>query len=128
MVDNGSLDGTVAAVRRLAPSAQVIANPGNRGLAAANNQGLEAAGGDRLLICNPDVIFDPGAIDALDAALGRHPKAGWVVPRLRYEDGQLQTSAGDLPSLAQAVFGRQVSRRRGDGSARGFWWDGWGHD
>ncbi|MGI8751454.1 MAG: glycosyltransferase family 2 protein [Acidimicrobiales bacterium] len=128
VVDNGSIDGTVDVVRRLAPSTRVIANPTNRGLAAANNQGLVAAEGSRLLICNPDVVFAPGAIDALDAALARHPKAGWVIPRLRYEDGRLQTSAGDLPSLAQAVFGRQVGRRRSAGIPRGFWWDGWPHD
>jgi len=127
VVDNASEDGTVPTVRRHFPAVRVISNRRNRGLAAANNQGLVASGGDRLLICNPDVVFGPHAIDALGAVLDRHPSAGWVVPRLRYADGGLQTSAGDLPSLAQALLGRQADRRRRAGTASGFWWDGWPH-
>lgn len=128
VVDNGSADGTAAVVRARFPAALVIANRRNRGLAAANNQGLAAAAGDRLLICNPDVVFRPGSIDALSAVLDRRAGAGWVVPRLLYPDGQVQTSAGDLPTLAQAVLGRQADRRRRRGSPSGFWWDGWPHD
>jgi GT2 family glycosyltransferase len=128
VVDNGSADGTVGLVRAHVPSARVIANDRNRGLPAANNQGLAVAAGDRVVICNPDVVFAPGAIDALSRVLDRHRGAGWVVPRLRYEDGGLQTSAGDLPTLTQAVLGRQAGRRRRPGSPSGFWWDGWAHD
>ncbi len=128
VVDNGSVDGTVDLVRAHVPTARVITNRRNRGLPAANNQGLTVASGDRLLICNPDVIFAPGSIDALSAALDRRPSAGWVVPRLLYDDGRLQTSAGDLPTLGQAVLGRQAGRRRRPGSPSGYWWDGWAHD
>ncbi|MEO7556216.1 MAG: glycosyltransferase family 2 protein [Acidimicrobiales bacterium] len=125
VVDNASSDGsaqTVAAV----PGVRVIANAENRGLAAANNQGIVAAQGEVLLVSNPDVVYRPGAIAALVAALGRHPSAAIVVPRLRYPDGTLQTSAGDIPTLRDAVRGRRHSRRAA--STTGFWWDGWAHD
>lgn len=124
VVDNGSRDGTVAHLRAEHPWVRIVANRTNRGLPAANNQGMVAARGTLLLICNPDVVFTPGAIDALVAALERHPEAGWVVPRLRHPDGRLQTSAGELPSLLQALAGRQLNGRR----PGGFWWDGWAHD
>ena len=62
------------------------------------------------------------------AVMDRHPKAGWVVPRLLHEDGSLQTSAGDLPTLTETLLGRQAARRRSGGSTSGFWWDGWAHD
>jgi GT2 family glycosyltransferase len=128
VVDNGSSDSSVEAVRASAPWATVIANPANRGLAAANNQGILAARGEVLLICNPDVVFGPGALAAMLAALDRHPRAAFVVPRLLNGDGTLATSAGDLPRLRDALLGRQAQRWRASGAPRGLWWDGWGHD
>jgi hypothetical protein len=130
VIDNGSQDGSVEAVGRAAPWARVIANPANRGLPAANNQGIAASSGDALLICNPDVIFRAGAIKALVDLLDRKPRAGSVIPRLVYDDGTVQTSAGDLPTLAEALRGRQAQRRRASatGLPSGFWWDGWSHD
>ena len=128
VVDNGSTDGSVEAVRTNFPWARVIANPTNRGLPAANNQGMVAATGDTLLICNPDVVFRKGAVAAMLATLSRHPRAGFVVPRILYQDGTLATSAGDLPRLRDALFGRQALRWVAPGSASGFWWDGWPHD
>jgi hypothetical protein len=129
VVDNGSTDGSVAWLRAEDRGVQVIANRDNRGLPAANNQGIAASTGELLLICNPDVVFRPGAIGALVDLLGRRPRAGIVVPRLLYPDGELQTSAGDLPTLAGALKGRQAQRRRATaGQPEGFWWDGWPHD
>ena len=128
VVDNGSADDTVERVRASSPGARVVANGANRGLPAANNQGLLLSSGAHVLVCNPDVIFAPGSVDAMVSVMERHPAAGWVVPRLVYEDGALQTSAGDLPSLRDTVLGRQASRRRQSGATSGFWWDQWGHD
>lgn len=128
VVDNGSRDETLAIVRSIAPGARLIANETNRGLPAANNQGLRASTGEMMLICNPDVVFRPGAVAALLDVMQRQPHAGWVVPRLTYEDGGVQTSAGDLPSLIDTLLGRQASRRRRPGVTEGFWWDGWAHD
>jgi len=131
VVDNGSRDGTPGALRREAPWARVIVNSTNRGLAAANNQGMIAARGDCFLISNPDVVWRPGAVDALRSVLERQPRAAWVTPRLRYVDGRLQTSAGDLPKLLDALIGRQgerARRRRAANPTTGLWWDEWEHD
>jgi len=128
VVDNASRDDTVERVRALAPDAHLITNDSNRGLAAANNQGMRAARGSAYLICNPDVVLQPGSVSAMMAVLERHHHAAWVVPRLVHEDGVLQTSVGSLPTLAEALLGRQIARRRSPGSPTGFWWDGWAHD
>jgi GT2 family glycosyltransferase len=128
VIDNDSADSTLAVVSHTMPSARIIANPTNRGLAAANNQGMKAARGRRYLIANPDVVFDPGAVLAMVDVMDRHERAGWVVSKVLYEDGTLQTSVGNLPTLAEAVLGRQAARRRAPGSPTGFWWDGWPHD
>jgi GT2 family glycosyltransferase len=142
VVDNGSSDGSAAWVRKAVAGdgagddgdlggldIQLIANRHNRGLPAANNQGLVASHAPAVLICNPDVVFRPGAVAAMMETLERRSSAGMVVPRLLYPDGELQTSAGDLPTLRQALAGRQAQRRRGEvGRPSGFWWDGWPHD
>jgi GT2 family glycosyltransferase len=126
VVDNASTDGSPDRIASAFPDVQVIRNRRNLGLAAANNQGIAAAGHDRLLICNPDVIVGAGALDALAACLDRHLRAAWVVPRLRRPDGSLQTAVGDLPSVAEALLGRRWWARAR--ARRGFWWDGFGHD
>jgi N-acetylglucosaminyl-diphospho-decaprenol L-rhamnosyltransferase len=133
VVDNASSDGSAApaAARAAVPGScvRLIRNARNRGLAAANNQGLAATTGDRVLICNPDVELTAGAVDALSAAMDRHPHAAVAVPRMENLDGSLQTSAGDLPRLSEALLGRRLSRRlvRDGSGPAGFWWDGWDH-
>ena len=127
VVDNGSTDETTEIVRRHALGPRLIANEENRGLAAANNQGMSAAAGELVLLANPDTEVTPGAVAALRDLLERRPRAAFAIPRLRYPDGRPQVSAGDLPTLREALLGRQA-QGGGDGEARGFWWEGWPHD
>jgi N-acetylglucosaminyl-diphospho-decaprenol L-rhamnosyltransferase len=127
VVDNGSSDATAEVVKRHPLGARLIANRENRGLAAANNQGITAAAGAFVLLANPDTEVTPGAVDAMRGLLERRPRAAFVIPRLRYPDGRPQVSAGDLPTLSEALLGRQAQGRRA-GEARGFWWEGWPHD
>lgn len=53
----------------------------NRGYAAGVNAGLAVAAGDTLLIANPDLCFDRGAVAALLAALA----AGWDLVGPQFE-------------------------------------------
>ncbi|HXP86812.1 MAG TPA: glycosyltransferase family 2 protein [Bryobacteraceae bacterium] len=55
VVDNASADASVGRARR--EGAQVIANGGNRGFAAAVNQGFQATSADFVLLLNPDVCL-----------------------------------------------------------------------
>lgn len=128
VVDNASSDDTVEKATAAMPALRLTLNTRNRGLPAANNQGLRATTSTFVLIANPDVEYRPGAVEAMMAVMDRHPEAGWVVPRLLHEDGSLQTSAGDLPTLTETLLGRQAARLRSRATASGFWWDGWAHD
>ncbi|MBV9870276.1 MAG: glycosyltransferase family 2 protein [Frankiaceae bacterium] len=129
LIDNDSRDRTLELAKLACPDLTVIRNASNRGLAAANNQGLGSALGEFVVISNPDVIYQPSTIDELINAARRHPRAAFVIPQVRYRDGQIQTSVGDLPSLREALLGRWAGRRMGRNNARsGFWWDGWPHD
>lgn len=126
VVDNDSSDGSVEALRRRAPWARIIVNATNRGLAAANNQGIGAATGDYVLISNPDVQYRPGAIASLCDGLGRHPRAAFAVPQL-VQDGRRQTSAGSLPTLRETLLGG-LDRGHRKGLTAGYWWHRWPHD
>ena len=66
VVDNASRDGTCAQVLRR-PSVKLLANPWNRGFAAAANQGIGLLDCECVLLLNPDVELQ-GGLDALATA------------------------------------------------------------
>ena len=69
VVDNASTDGSAAMVAEEFPAVRLIANEVNRGFAAANNQGLAVARGEKVLLLNPDTVILDGAIDTMAAWL-----------------------------------------------------------
>ena len=99
VVDNGSTDGTAAALREAAPQARVLVQPANLGFAGGNNVGLAAARGRYLLLLNSDTEVRPGALAALVAFMDAHPDAGACGPMLVNPDGSLQPTGRDLPTL-----------------------------
>lgn len=67
-VDNGSSDGTVEwlqGLTRLNPHYRLISNGENFGYAKGNNQGIEAAAGEYLLLLNNDVVVTPEWLSGL---------------------------------------------------------------
>lgn len=103
VVDNASADATVECARRV-PETLVLANPDNRGFAAAANQGALAARGALLLFLNPDVTAEPGAVAALQAAVEAQDVAA---AGGRLLDSQGRTQVGFVlrrfPTLAAAL-------------------------
>jgi GT2 family glycosyltransferase len=104
VVDNGSTDGSVAAVRVWRPSdavlpVHVIENERNVGFAAANNQAIVASTGRYILLLNSDTIARPGSIDRLVHFADERPQAGLVGAMLLNPDGSYQGSFADFPSL-----------------------------
>lgn len=59
VVDNASTDGSAEMLASM-PGIRAILNRENRGFAAANNQGLEAATGDVLVLLNNDTVVPRG--------------------------------------------------------------------
>jgi GT2 family glycosyltransferase len=103
VVDNASADDTLQMLQAY-PEVQLIANPDNRGFAAANNQGLAVARGDWLLLLNPDTIVPPSGLRTLLNFARAHPKAGVIGPRLLNPDGSLQYSCRHFPTISAAMF------------------------
>jgi N-acetylglucosaminyl-diphospho-decaprenol L-rhamnosyltransferase len=108
LADNGSTDGSVEAAARR-PGVRLVPTGGNLGYGRAVNAGLVECDEDFVVIANPDVVWDPGALDELLAAAGRWPDAGSLGPLIRTVGGEIYPSARALPSLGRgighAVFG-----------------------
>lgn len=112
VVDNGSSDGSVEAVRELFPATQVIANQQNLGFAAANNQAIRASRSRHVLLLNSDTVPAAGSLSALVAFLDEHDRVGIVGPLLRNGDGSEQLSYAAFPNLRSELLGRNVRQRR----------------
>lgn len=72
LVDNGSTDGTVAYLEKLAAehaNIKLVLNATNRGYAEGNNQGLALAGGDTIVLLNNDTVVSRGWLSGLHKAL-----------------------------------------------------------
>ena len=99
VVDNGSQDGTVEAVRDRFPWAELIALPENVGFAAGNNVGLRHARGRHAVLLNSDTVVLPDALERCVRYLDAHPDVGVVGPQLLNPDGSKQNCIHAYPSL-----------------------------
>lgn len=112
VVDNGSRDGSPAAVRNLYPSVHLIENARNLGFARANNQAIRASRGRYVLLLNSDTVVRPGALGGLVRFTDRHPEVGIAGCRLVNPNGSLQPSWARFPSFWSEVLDRNVRHRR----------------
>ncbi|MGD9904518.1 MAG: glycosyltransferase family 2 protein [Vicinamibacterales bacterium] len=116
VIDNASSDDSVAAIRAGFPHVRLIANRGNVGFAAANNQGIAASRGRYVLLLNSDTVVPPGSLAALVGFADAHPGAGVVGPELTNPDGSYQTGPTPFPSvwnelLSASGVGRRLTHR-----------------
>ena len=100
VVDNASGDGTAEMVRERFPAVHLIANTGNRGFAAANNQALAVATGRHVLYLNPDTRPEAGSLAVLVRTLDADEGLGAAGPQLRGADGEIQPSVRTDPTFA----------------------------
>jgi len=103
VVDNGSKDGSVAAVAAEFPGVILIANSDNCGFAAANNQGLRRSTGDYVLVLNSDAKLTAGALEDLIQYLEDNPEAAAAGPMLLNADGSFQRSFFPFPSAGKTL-------------------------
>jgi hypothetical protein len=111
VVDNGSADGTVEAVRERYPETRVLALPRNIGFGAGNNRGLEVMRGRHAVLLNSDTIVLPGALEACVAFLDAHPEVGVVGPQLLNPDRSKQNCIHNSPTLVSELLGQSLLRR-----------------
>lgn len=82
VVDNNSVDDSVAMVREKFPEVLLIANDHNPGFAVANNQAIRQATGEYVLLLNPDTVVEEDTFALCVAFLDDHPDAGGLGVRM----------------------------------------------
>jgi N-acetylglucosaminyl-diphospho-decaprenol L-rhamnosyltransferase len=100
VVDNGSMDGSAAAVRDKFPNVNIIQCEGNQGYARAGMLGFRASTGHYVLFLNSDTVVPSEALPRLIAFLEERPHVAACGPRLARADGTAQSFAfGRDPKL-----------------------------
>jgi len=116
VVDNGSADGSIDALRAELPDVRVVRSPGNVGYSRAANLGIAATRAPIVAVLNPDLVLESGAAKVLVERLRREPRLGACGPRLLNPDGTVYPSSRTMPSLpvaaGHALFGLWNPRNR----------------
>ncbi|MFP5318300.1 MAG: glycosyltransferase family 2 protein [Acidimicrobiia bacterium] len=127
VVDNDSQDGSAGAVAAADPDARYLQTGANLGYGTAANRGVAAVAQPYVLILNPDIEVEPGAVKALVAALDREPGLAAVGPRVEEPDGSVYPSGRPFPDLVvaagHAFLGYALPRNRFTRAYRMLDWD-----
>lgn len=110
VVDNGSRDGSVEAVKEKYPGVKIIANPSNLGFARANNQAIRLTSNPYCLLLNSDAALTPGALKGMIEFMEKNPFAGIAGAKLLNRDGSMQNSFDNIPTLTTELLNKSLLR------------------
>lgn len=105
VVDNQSMDGSIAMLEQKFPEVTLLANQENLGFSKANNQAVRVATGDYILFLNPDTVMPEDFFQKILPYMDSHPEAGAIGPRLIDGRGVFAPdSKKSFPTLSVALF------------------------
>jgi len=105
VVDNNSVDNSVAAIRNKFPSVHLIANKENVGFAKANNQAIKISKGKYFLLLNPDTLIEEDTLVKIFNFMEKNPDAGALGVKLIDGEGKfLPESKRSLPTLLTSLY------------------------
>lgn len=112
VVDNNSTDGSVEMVRKQFPWVKIIANSVNVGFGVANNQAIDIAEGQYILLQNPDTVVAEDTYTRIIDFMDLKPEAGGLGVKMIDGVGKfLPESKRGLPTPEVAfykIFGLSV--------------------
>ena len=105
VVDNNSVDGSLAMLERKFPQVKVIANKENVGFARANNQAIRLSQAEYVLLLNPDTIVEPDTFSKCLNFMDNTPDAGGLGVKMLNGNGEfLPESKRGLPVPSVAFY------------------------
>lgn len=105
VVDNNSVDGSVALIKQKFPQVKLIVNTINTGFSVANNQAIKISKGKYVLLLNPDTVVQEDTFEKTLAFMEAHPEAGGLGIKMLDGLGNfLPESKRGLPTPAVAFF------------------------
>lgn len=100
ILDNGSTDKTVEIIKKYSGKLKVIESSENLGFSKGNNKAEKEAEGEYLFFLNPDTQLTQPIDGLIEYYEGTG--AGMVAPKLVMENGQIQESVKNLPTIGRA--------------------------
>lgn len=105
VVDNNSVDGSVALIKEKFPQVILIDNKVNAGFARANNQAIRQSKGKYILLLNPDTVVQEDTFSKTLAFMDSRPDAGGLGVKMVDGKGNfLPESKRGLPTPAVAFY------------------------
>lgn len=105
VVDNASVDGSVAMVREKFPWVKLIASAENLGFSKGNNLAIRQASGKYILLLNPDTVVEPDTFKKCIDFMDFHPDAGGLGVYMMDGKGNfLPESKRSLPTPSVAFY------------------------
>ena len=111
VVDNASSDGSAGVARRSFPEIRCIENDTNLGFAKANNIAMRQAHGRYVVLLNTDAVLTPSALATIVDFMDRNRKVAICGGQLLNDDGSLQNSIANVPTLATELLNKSLLRR-----------------
>ena len=111
VVDNGSSDGTAAAVADEFPNVHYLRSERNLGFARACNWAASQARGEFLLLLNTDARVIPPGLTVAVQWMRANPDCAVAGAQLLNDDGSRQNSIASFPCLATELLNKSLLRR-----------------
>jgi hypothetical protein len=89
VVDNASVDGSLAKAKKLFPLARFIENKENLGFAKANNIALRQIKNELILLLNPDTQLEKGTLPFMAHFMEENPTVGAATCQVIKSDGKI---------------------------------------
>lgn len=118
VADNGSIDGSLAMVRRQFPWVIALDNKDNVGFARGNNAARKVVRGKYVLFLNSDTVTYKGALKASVDFLKEHPDVGAMTCKLVLKNGKMDKDIRRRFPTPWVSFTRLIL-----GSGRLYWYE-----
>jgi GT2 family glycosyltransferase len=105
VVDNNSVDGSVALIHEKFPHVKLIQNAKNVGFSMANNQAIKQSSGEVILLLNPDTVVQEDTLVKTLAFMETHAECGGLgITMLDGKGNFLPESKRGLPTPPVAFY------------------------
>lgn len=105
IVDNNSIDGSNAMVKKKFPEVKLYENKKNLGFSKANNQGIRKSSGEYVLLLNPDTVVEDDTFTKVVNFMDEHQDAGALGVKMVDGAGKfLPESKRGLPTPSAAFY------------------------
>ncbi|MBI34364.1 MAG: glycosyltransferase [Flavobacteriales bacterium] len=105
VVDNNSVDGSVAMIQEKFPDVKLFASKNNLGFSRGNNLAIKKSSGEYTLLLNPDTLVEEDTFEKVIKFMDNTPKAGGLGVKMVDGKGNfLPESKRSLPTPSVAFY------------------------